>query len=1255
MRAGFCGMSFPGGNNNEKWRQLLNQSQITDDLKECLAGCRVKKIIVSQAEKAWEIYFHCRIKPDESAGEYLHKIWTSHFGTAYKPVFYFDEMNGLDDLESVFRQKWPEILENLAESMPSCRGWLRDAAYAVDKNHLQVSVVQEIAWSYLMTQWAKDRLERMLQEEYGLKSTVSIVLQEEESGGNDHNGDLTCRERAEDEYTDLLAEKIENLKRLKKLAGDGKKARVVLGKKISGDAVSIKEIKEEERSVTVRGTVFDLEIRPLKSGRALVTFAISDRTDSIGCKIITGADAARSFAANLAEECCYLIRGAVQTDRFTQELTMMPEDIAEAVVDARGDLCPEKRVELHLHTKMSALDGVGDVRRIIERAGLWGHEAVAITDHGVVQAFPEAYEASLKHQVRVIYGMEGYLFDDSSISPSGAKVPTYHVVILAQNQEGLRNLYELVTLSHLKYFYRRPRVPKSELVRLRKGLLVGTACEAGELIRYYLQGADDTKLEEIATFYDYLEIQPRQNNYFLLDNGTLHSEDDLLAMNKKIYELGKRLNKLVVATGDVHFIDPEDEVYRRILMTGKGFEEADNQAPLYFKTTGEMLEEFAYLGPEAAFEVVVTNTRELAAGIEPVKPIPDDFYPPEIPGAEDEIAGLTMTRAYELYGNPLPGIVENRINKELNSIITNGFAVLYLIAHKLVKKSNEDGYLVGSRGSVGSSLVATLCGITEVNPLPPHHRCPHCRHSIFIEDNSVGCGADLPGQECPECGTVMDKDGHNIPFEVFLGFEGDKVPDIDLNFSGEYQQRAHKYAEELFGKDNVFRAGTIATIATKTAFGFVKNYFEEKNEVVRTAEMNRLINGCTGVKRTTGQHPGGVMVLPKGLDVHLFTPLQHPADQVSSATVTTHFDYHSISSRLVKLDLLGHDDPTVLKMLEDLTGVDCRSIPLDESAVMSLFCSTEALQVDPSELGATVGTLGVPEFGTKFVRQMLEDTKPRTFADLVRISGFSHGTDVWLHNAQDLIRSQTAKVAEVIAARDDIMNYLIEQGIDPRRAFKIMEDVRRGKGVHPDDVIVMQDNNVPDWYIESCQKIKYMFPKAHAVAYVMMAFRIAYFKVYYPAAFYASHFTVRADEFDASIVVGGIPSIRNKMEEIIKKGKEVTQKEEKLYTILELALEMYLRGISLKKVDLALSDSVSFLIVDEGRALLPPFIALQGLGKTAAVGITMARAEKPFLSRDDLRIRSKVTKTVLEVLDSHGSLAGLPENDQMSLFGQLKK
>ncbi|HHU32442.1 MAG TPA: PolC-type DNA polymerase III, partial [Clostridia bacterium] len=804
-----------------------------------------------------------------------------------------------------------------------------------------------------------------------------------------------------------------------------------------------------------------------------------------------------------------------------------------------------------------------------------------------------------------------------------------------------------ISLSHLDYFYRKPRIPRQELLKYKEGLMLGSACEAGELIQAILEGKSEEELLNIASFYDYLEVQPIQNNEFMLRKGIVDSEDDLRNINKTIIRLGKSLNKLVVATCDVHFLDPEDAIYRKILLCGQGYPD-EPQAPLYLRTTDEMLAEFDYLPEDVTREIVIDNTQKIADSIDEVLPIPEELYPPEIPGAEEQIVSMSMSRAKSIYGENLPKIVEDRLNKELNSIITHGFAVLYLIAHKLVKKSNDDGYLVGSRGSVGSSFVATMTGITEVNPLPPHYICPNCHHSEFILDGSYNCGADMPDKNCPQCGSKLKKDGHDIPFETFLGFEGDKVPDIDLNFSGEYQPRAHKYTEELFGKEYVYRAGTIATIAERTAFGFVKNYFEERNIKLRNAELSRLVSGCTGVKRTTGQHPGGLMVVPRHTDIYKFTPIQRPADDVKSNTITTHFDYHSISSRLVKLDILGHDDPTVIKMLEDLTGVDPKGIPLDEEKTMSIFSSVEALGITPEDINSSVGTFGIPEFGTRFVRQMLEETKPKKFSELVRISGFSHGTDVWLNNAQELIRSGTAKLSEAISTRDDIMLYLIYKGMEPKLSFKIMEDVRKGKGLKPEYEEAMIKANVPDWYIQSCKKIKYMFPKAHAVAYVTMAFRIAFYKVYYPTAFYTSFFTVRGDEFDVELISHGEKTVRDAIKEIEQKGNEASAKEKNLLTILEVALEMYCRGIKMRKIDLWQSDSTKFKIVD--GEILPPFAALQGLGTTAAMNIVAARTSKKFTSVEDLRNRAKLSKTIIEGLREHGTLAELSETDQLSLF-----
>ena len=832
---------------------------------------------------------------------------------------------------------------------------------------------------------------------------------------------------------------------------------------------------------------------------------------------------------------------------------------------------------------MSSLDGLTNIDSAIKRAAFWGHQAIAITDHGVVQAFPEAYEQGKKNKIKIIYGVEGYIFDLKDNSQEKEK--TYHIIILVKNQQGMENLYRLISLSHLDYFYRKPRIPRQELLKYKEGLMLGSACEAGELIQAILEGKSEEELLNIASFYDYLEVQPIQNNEFMLRKGIVDSEDDLRNINKTIIRLGKSLNKLVVATCDVHFLDPEDAIYRKILLCGQGYPD-EPQAPLYFRTTDEMLAEFDYLPEDVTREIVIDNTQKIADSIDEVLPIPEELYPPEIPGAEEQIVSMSMSRAKSIYGENLPKIVEDRLNKELNSIITHGFAVLYLIAHKLVKKSNDDGYLVGSRGSVGSSFVATMTGITEVNPLPPHYICPNCHHSEFILDGSYNCGADMPDKNCPQCGSKLKKDGHDIPFETFLGFEGDKVPDIDLNFSGEYQPRAHKYTEELFGKEYVYRAGTIATIAERTAFGFVKNYFEERNIKLRNAELSRLVSGCTGVKRTTGQHPGGLMVVPRHTDIYKFTPIQRPADDVKSNTITTHFDYHSISSRLVKLDILGHNDPTVIKMLEDLTGVDPKGIPLDEEKTMSIFSSVEAIGSTPEDINTRVGTFGIPEFGTRFVRQMLEETKPKKFSELVRISGFSHGTDVWLNNAQELIRSGTAKLSEAISTRDDIMLYLIYKGMEPKLSFKIMEDVRKGKGLKPEYEEAMIKANVPDWYIQSCKKIKYMFPKAHAVAYVTMAFRIAFYKVYYPTAFYTSFFTVRGDEFDVELISHGEKTVRDAIKEIEQKGNEASAKEKNLLTILEVALEMYCRGIKMRKIDLWQSDSTKFKIVD--GEILPP-------------------------------------------------------------------
>jgi DNA polymerase-3 subunit alpha (Gram-positive type) len=910
---------------------------------------------------------------------------------------------------------------------------------------------------------------------------------------------------------------------------------------------------------------------------------------------------------------------------------------------------------------MSQLDAVSSAKDLIKRAAKWGHTAIAITDHGVVQAYPEAQDTAndLKKKqdkvIKILYGMESYFIANEKLNANGEidyrNSETYHAVILVKNQTGLKNLYRIVSESHLKYFYKKPRVPKSLFEKYREGLIIGSACEAGELFQAILKGATEEEIERIANYYDYLEIQPIGNNNFLIREGLAADEEALRNFNKKIVSLGEKLNKPVVATCDVHFMDPEDAIYREILQAGQGYKDASHQAPIYFRTTEEMLAEFSYLGEEKAYEVVVTNTNLIADSIEVVQPIPSGTFPPHIEGAEEDIKRMSEEKVTELYGNPLPELVRARVDRELNSIIKNGFSVMYMIAQKLVKKSLDDGYLVGSRGSVGSSFVAYLIGITEVNSLPSHYRCGECKYSEFFEkDKNIACGFDLPDKNCPNCGKPLIKDGYDIPFETFLGFDGDKEPDIDLNFSGDYQPRAHKYTEELFGEGYVFRAGTIATIAEKTAYGFVKKYLDEKNMVRPRAEIERLAGGCTGIKRTTGQHPGGVMVCPHHKEIFDFTPIQRPADDPDSNIITTHFDYHSISGRILKLDILGHDDPTVIRMLEDLTGIDAKTIPIGEKRTMGIFSSTEPLGVTPEAINSKVGTFGVPEFGTKFVRQMLVDTMPTTFAELIRISGLSHGTDVWLNNAQDLVREGITTLPNVISTRDDIMIYLIQNDLPPLTAFKIMENVRKGKGLTPEYEALMREKNVPEWYIESCKKIKYMFPKAHAAAYVMMAFRIAWFKVYYPEAFYATYFTVRADSFDANIVSRGLDTVKRTIEEIERKGNNATNKEKDLQTVLEVAQEMYVRGIKCLPVDLYKSDATKFQVTKDG--LLPPFTALQGLGASAARNIVEARNQYgEFISIDDLKMKSGISKAVIEILENHGCLSGLEQSSQLSLFG----
>lgn len=1028
------------------------------------------------------------------------------------------------------------------------------------------------------------------------------------------------------------------------IRGPHKRDRKKIAGNIRESSMPVSGLEEGLATAVTEGEIWDKRIFTFPDGRLTAYYYLTDFSDTIAVKAYWDATADDKIQVGDRIK----VKGSIRYDKRIKEPALFMEQYAFLAKESRQDDNKEKRVELHAHTKMSAMDGLTEIKDLIARAAAWGHPAVAVTDHGCIQAFPVAYAAAREinknkqQPLKVIYGVEGYLVEDDR------KERPYHIILLACTEAGLKNLYKLISISYLDYFYRQPRIPRRELIKYREGLLLGTACEAGELYQALLRGAAEEELQSIVNFYDYLEIQPLTNNAFMIRKGLVDSEERLMEINRAIVRLGRRYNKPVAATGDVHFLDPQHEVYRTIIKAGQSYEDAEEQLPLYFRTTGEMLQEFAYLGEAEARRTVIDDPALITGLVDDIKPVPDGFYPPKIDQAEQEITELTWQNAHTVYGPELPPIVEQRIEHELNSIIGHGFSVLYLIAHKLVKKSNEDGYLVGSRGSVGSSLVAFFTGITEVNALPPHYICPHCYFSEFIQDNSVGCGADLADKKCPACGQDLYKDGFDIPFETFLGFEGDKIPDIDLNFSGDYQSRAHQYVEELFGSQNVFRAGTISTIADKTAYGFVKQYTEKQGLEIKESEIARLARGVSGVRRTTGQHPGGLIVVPTSKDILDFTPVQHPADNKESGIITTHFEYHAIGDQLVKLDILGHDAPTVIKYLEDLTGIKATSISLSERATMQIFSGVEPLGIKAEDIDSSVGTFGIPEYGTRFVRQILETTRPTTISELVRICGLSHGTDVWLNNAQTLIIGNIASLSEVICTRDDIMIYLIYKNMDKVQAFKIMEKVRKGKGLQPSEVSLMEQCRVPDWYIDSCQKISYMFPKAHAVAYVTMSFRIAWYKVYYPLAFYASFFSIHTEDFEAETILEGYDAVRLRIREIDRLGMNASQKEKKLVPVLEMALEMYARGFYFKPVDIYKSDAQKFAVADGG--LILPFAALPNVGAAAAQAVINSRKEGPYISVENFQARTRLNKSAMDILRKGKCFAGLPEKTQISLF-----
>ena len=1229
---------------------------------------------------------------------------------------------------------------------------------------------------------------------------------------------------------------------------------VFYGRDFDEEAVTIDTIQGEVGEVVIRGQIIDTDMRELRNGeKTIVKIVITDFTDTIAAKIFVKNEQRDELMEHLKKGNFIKIKGVTTMDKFDHEIGLSFLAGMKKIPDfttPRLDNSMEKRVELHCHTKMSDMDGVSDVKDIIKRAKSWGHKAIAITDHGAVQAFTDAYHSvSPEDDFKVIYGVEAYLVDDlkeiitnsknqslddsyvvfdletTGFSPNTCKIieigavkvengtiterfsefvnpqvpipfkieeltgirddmvmgaetieeilprfmefcegcvmiahnaefdmsfirkncmdldipcnhtvgdtvamarillptlhrfkldtvakalkislenhhravddaectahifvkfiemlkerhietlndlnslgatsvdtvkklPTHHAIILAQNEVGRINLYRLVSESHLTYYAKRPRSPKSLYLKYKEGLCIGSACEAGELYQAILNGRPQEEIARLVNFYDYLEIQPLGNNMFMLesDKAPVETIEELQEINRKICRLGEEFHKPVVATCDVHFLDPQDEVYRRIIMAGKGFKDSDNQAPLYLRTTEEMLAEFEYLGSEKAREVVITNPNKIAAMCERIEPVRPDKCPPVIENSDQMLREICYNKAHEMYGEELPPIVQERLERELNSIISNGYAVMYIIAQKLVWKSNEDGYLVGSRGSVGSSFAATMSGITEVNPLRPHYYCKKCHYSDFDSKEVLAyagrSGCDMPDKNCPVCGEPLTKDGFDIPFETFLGFKGNKEPDIDLNFSGDYQGKAHRYTEVIFGEGQTFRAGTIGTLADKTAFGYAKNYYEERGIAKRNCEIDRIVQGCVGIRRTTGQHPGGIIVLPVGEEIYSFTPVQHPANDMETDIITTHFDYHSIDHNLLKLDILGHDDPTMIRMLEDLTGIDAQQIPLDEPTVMSLFLNTSALGVEPEDLGGCpLGSLGIPEFGTDFVIQMLIDTKPQSFSDLIRISGLSHGTDVWLGNAQTLIEEGKATISTAICTRDDIMIYLIGMGLESELSFTIMESVRKGKGLKDEWIEEMKAHDVPDWYIWSCQKIKYMFPKAHAAAYVMMAWRIAYCKVYYPLAYYAAFFSIRATAFNYELMCQGKEKLNYFIKDYEKRKDTLTKKEQDTVKDMRIVQEMYARGFTFLPLDVYTAKARYFQIID-GK-LMPALNTIEGLGDKAAEAIEDAAKQGAFLSKDDFRQRTKVSKTVIDLMSDLGLLEGLPETNQLSLF-----
>lgn len=1419
----------------------IKNSRLEKQLKEV----QVSKVVYFKEEKIFYMYL---VSKDIISHEILDELREELLGKLkyFKNIRLKIKFNGFGRKsdKDIVKNYWHNILYILKKICPAIEGWKKQVEYMCLDNMLKIKIPKDIFYEKLKKNNIEDVIRNVLLEELGIDYQVKV-----EKAVSDKTDIKKLIEKTDKEIEDLIKEMEfevvdEDNEEESYVIKDEYDEHLIYGEDVNSLVHPIKDLNQKSKTVAIIGEIFNIENKELRNGKILSIMSITDNTSSINCKLFLN-DLNKDKVLDSVKEGSYVkIKGDVLYDTYQREITMTISGIRQEEKPKRKDICEKgKRVELHAHTQMSSMDALSPAKKLVKQAADWGHKAIAVTDHGVVQAFPEAMDAGKANNIKILYGVEGYLVEDNlpviqkandkdlsqtfivfdlettgfsnkndkiteigavkvenfkivdrfsqlinpekdisykvqeltgitndlikdkptieeilpkfiefigdsvlvahnadfdmgfmqqkcreqniefkntsvdtltlartllphmkrfrlnliakelgipllnhhravddaeatahifikfleMIKKKGAeklsdvnmilgdidytKLRTNHVTLIAKNQIGVKNLYKIVSDAHVNHFYRAPRILKSVLEEYKEGIIIGSACEAGEVFQAVKQNKSDEDLERIISLYDYIEVMPIDNNRFMIDKGEVKDEEELRDLNRRMIEVAKNFGKIPVATGDVHFIDKHEAIYRKVLKYSQGFKIDEEETYLHFRTTDEMLDEFKYLGEDLAYEVVVENTNKVADMIEDILPIPNATFPPVIEGSDKELREMCNAKAERIYGCPLPDVVRKRLDRELNSIISNGYAVMYIIAQKLVTKSLADGYLVGSRGSVGSSLAATMSDITEVNPLPAHYICENsqCKYSYFYEIGEWGSGVDLPAKDCPKCGRPLKKDGHDIPFEVFLGFEGDKEPDIDLNFSGSYQPVIHKYTEELFGEGHVYRAGTIGTVAEKTAFGYAKKFVEENDLNSTSAEVLRLANGCTGVKRTSGQHPGGVMVIPDYKDVYDITPIQYPANDTSCGVITTHFDYHSISGRILKLDILGHDVPTIIRMIEDITGKIATEIPLDDKETMSLFTSTDALGVTPEEINCPIGCLAIPEFGTKFVRQMLLDTKPTTFAELVRISGLSHGTDVWLNNAQDLVVEGTVEFKEVISTRDDIMNYLIFKGLPPKMAFTIMESVRKGKGLKPEFIEEMKKNDVPDWYIGSCQKIKYMFPKAHAVAYVMMSFRLAYYKVHYPEAFYATYFTTKAEDFDADLIVKGLDSIRNKMDEIISLGNDATAKEKNMLTVLEVAYEMYARNIKILPVDIYKSDATEFKVMGENQ-ILPPMIALQGVGENAAIHIQQERENGEFISKEDLRKRTKISKTVIETLTNHGSLDNMSDKNQLSLF-----